>query len=300
MSASTAHTPPSAGTAAPASGTPAHGGARPAGLGTRLRLPRITTLIAAVVLGVTILWALVPGLFTGHNPIDGGETASLLAPSAEHWFGTDQIGRDVYSRVVHGASRSLLAALIAVAVGLVVGSAIGLIAGSRGGWVSDVLMRIVDVLLSIPALLLTLTIVIVLGFGTVNAAIAVGIAAIAQFARLARAQTVTIMQADYVQAAYGSGGTYWSVLFRHVLPNAVSAVLALAVLQIGSAILQISTLGFLGYGTPAPAPEWGLIIAEGRNFVATAWWLTVLPGLIVMAVVVSTHRLGTALREAAQ
>ncbi|WP_291791667.1 ABC transporter permease [Brevibacterium sp.] len=266
----------------------------------RRRAPRVTTVVAAAILGITILWALVPGLFTGHTPIDGGEPAPLLAPSAEHWFGTDQIGRDVYSRVVHGASRSLLAALIAVAVGLVVGSAIGLIAGSRGGWVSEVLMRIVDVLLSIPALLLTLTIVIVLGFGTVNAAIAVGITAIAQFARLSRAQTVSIMQADYVQAAYGSGGSYWGVLFRHVLPNAVSAVLALAVLQIGSAILQISTLGFLGYGTPAPAPEWGLIIAEGRNFVATAWWLTVLPGLIVMAVVVSTHRLGTALREAAQ
>ena len=257
------------------------------------------TIIAAVILGITILWALLPGLFTGHDPVDGGDTAALLAPSAEHWFGTDQIGRDVYSRVVHGASRSLLAALIAVGVGLIVGSAIGLIAGSRGGWLGEVLMRIVDVLLSIPALLLSLTIVIVLGFGIVNVAIAVGITAIAQFARLSRSQAVTIMQADYVQAAYGSGGSYWSVLIRHVVPNAISAVLALAVLQVGSAILQISTLGFLGYGAPAPTPEWGLIIAEGRNFVATAWWLTVLPGLIVMAVVVSTHRLGTALRKAA-
>ncbi|HLS34400.1 MAG TPA: ABC transporter permease, partial [Brevibacterium sp.] len=199
------------------------------------------TIVASIILGITIVWALVPGLFTGHDPVDGGDTAALLAPSAEHWFGTDQIGRDVYSRVVHGASRSLLAALIAVGVGLVVGSTIGLIAGSRGGWVSEVLMRIVDVLLSIPALLLSLTIVIVLGFGIVNVAIAVGITAIAQFARLSRSQTVTIMQADYVQAAYGSGGTYWSVLLRHVVPNAVSAVLALAVLQVGSAILQIST-----------------------------------------------------------
>lgn len=257
------------------------------------------TVIASIVLGIALLWALVPGLFTGHDPVDGGNTAALLAPSAEHWFGTDQIGRDVYSRVVHGASRSLLAALIAVGVGLVVGSAIGLIAGSRGGGVGEVLMRIVDVLLSIPALLLSLTIVIVLGFGIVNVAIAVGITAIAQFARLSRSQAVTIMQADYVQAAYGSGGTYWSVLLQHVVPNAVSAVLALAVLQVGSAILQIATLGFLGYGAPAPTPEWGLIIAEGRNFVATSWWLTVFPGLIVMAVVVSTHRLGTALRKAA-
>lgn len=257
------------------------------------------TVVAGVVLLTPVLWAIAPGLFTGHDPIDGGDTASLLAPSAEHWFGTDQVGRDVYARVVYGASRSLLAALIAVSVGLVVGTTLGVIAGSRGGVVEDVLMRIVDVLISIPALLLSLTIVILLGFGTVNAAIAVGITAIAQFARLARAQTVGIIRSDYVAAAYGSGAGYWGVLVRHVLPNALSPLAALAVLQVGSAILQISTLGFLGYGAPAPLPEWGLIIAEGRAFVATAWWLTVLPGLVVMAVVLAAHRLGSAVREAA-
>lgn len=256
------------------------------------------TVVSGLVLLVTVLWALVPGLFTQYDPNDGGTTPALLAPSLEHWFGTDQTGRDVFTRVVYGASQSLLAALVAVGVGLVVGTSIGLIAGTRRGWIDDVLMRAVDVLLSIPAILLSLSIVIVLGFGTINAAIAVGVTAIAQFARLARSQAVRINTSDFVTAAYGSGGTYASVLARHILPNSISPVLTLAVLQIGSAILQISTLGFLGYGTPPPTPEWGLIIAEGRNFVATAWWLTVLPGLVVMAIVLSTHQIGNTLRKA--
>lgn len=256
------------------------------------------TVISGLVLLIAVLWALLPGLFTQYDPNDGGTTPALLAPSLEHWFGTDQTGRDVFTRVVYGASQSLLAALIAVGVGLLVGTSIGLIAGTRRGWVDDVLMRAVDVLLSIPAILLSLSIVIVLGFGTINAAIAVGVTAIAQFARLARSEAVRIDTSDFVAAAYGSGGTYWSVLVRHILPNSISPVLTLAVLQIGSAILQISTLGFLGYGTPPPTPEWGLIIAEGRNFVATAWWLTVLPGLVVMAIVLATHQIGNTLRKA--
>ncbi|MCQ9367725.1 ABC transporter permease [Brevibacterium sp. 50QC2O2] len=255
------------------------------------------TLLAGLIVLIPVLWALFPGLFTGQDPLDGGSTASLLPPDAQHWFGTDQVGRDVYARMVYGAGRSLLAAIIAVAVGLVIGTAIGVIAGTQRGWIEDVLMRIVDVLVSIPGILLSLSVVIILGFGTVNVALAVGITAIAQFARLARAQTLGIVRSDYVAAAYGSGANHTKVLIHHVLPNASGPLLALAVLQLGSAILQISTLSFLGYGTPPPTPEWGLIISEGRNFVATAWWLTVLPGIIVMAVVVATNRLGSVLRE---
>jgi peptide/nickel transport system permease protein len=257
-----------------------------------------TAVIAALIALVAVLAAVFPALFTGFDPNDGGETPALLSPSATHWFGTDQIGRDVFARVVYGASHSLLAALVAVGVGLVVGTVLGLVAGTRPGVLDDVLMRVVDVLLSIPALLLSLTIVILLGFGTINAAIAVGVTSIALFARLARSQSVSIGKSDYVAAAYGSGGTYWNVLRRHILPNAVSPVLSLAVLQIGSAILQISTLGFLGYGTPPPTPEWGLIISEGRDYVATAWWVTVLPGAVIMAVVMATHKIGSTLREA--
>lgn len=261
----------------------------------RPSLARLGFLIPALVILVAVLWALFPGLFTSQSPTET-VAASLQAPSAEHWFGTDATGRDLYARVIYGASQSIIGALVAVAVGLVVGTAMGVIAGAVGGAVDEILMRIVDVLLAIPALLLSLSVVILLGFGTTSAAIAVGVTSIAVFARLARSRVVSVRVNDYVEAAYGSGGTFFGVLWRHILPNSLTPVIALAALQFGSAILQISTLGFLGYGAPPPTPEWGLLIAEGRNYVATAWWLTVLPGVVVVLVVLATNRLSQAIR----
>ena len=154
-----------------------------------------------------------------------------------------------------------------------------------------------NVLLAIPGLLLALSVIVLLGFGVTNAAIAVGVTSIAVFARLARSQVVRVRRSDYVEAAFGSGGSFAAVLWRHVLPNSLGAVLALAALQFGSAILQISTLGFLGYGAPPPTPEWGLLIAESRDYVATAWWLTTLPGIVVAAVVLAANRVAAAVRE---
>ena len=255
------------------------------------RRPSWTLVLAIVVIAIAVLWAVAPWLFTSHDPIDGVPADKLLPPSAAHWFGTDAIGRDLYARVVHGAIHSLSGALIAVTVGLAAGTLIGVVAGSVGGVLDDVLMRVVDVLLSIPGLLLSLSIIILLGFGTVNAAIAVGIGSVASFARLSRSEVVRVRRSDYVEAAFGSGGSFASVLRRHVLPNSLTAVVGLAALQFGAAILAISTLGFLGYGAPPPTPEWGLLIAEGRNYVATAWWLTTLPGLVVLVVVLSANRI---------
>jgi peptide/nickel transport system permease protein len=255
------------------------------------RRPSWTLVLAIIVVAVAVLWAIVPGLFTTQNPIEGVPADKLLPPSAAHWFGTDAIGRDLYARVVHGAIHSLSGALIAVTVGLAAGTLIGVVAGAVGGVLDDILMRVVDVLLSIPGLLLSLSIIILLGFGTVNAAIAVGVGSIASFARLSRSEVVRVRRTDYVEAAFGSGGTFASVLARHVLPNSLTAVIGLAALQFGAAILAISTLGFLGYGAPSPTPEWGLLIAEGRNYVATAWWLTTLPGLVVVIVVLSANRI---------
>lgn len=257
-------------------------------------LLRPGTLIPAVILLVALAWAIAPGLFTSVSPTAQVGTA-LQGPSAEHWFGTDATGRDMYARAVFGASQSITAAVIAVLVGLVFGSLIGLTAGATGGLVDEALMRVVDVLLAIPTLLLSLSIVILLGFGTANAAIAVGVTSVAVFARLSRSQVMSVRGSEFVEAAYGSGGTFWRVMWRHVLPNSLTPVIALAALQFGSAILQISTLGFLGYGAPPPTPEWGLLIAEGRNYVATAWWLTVLPGVVVAVVVVATNRLSQAI-----
>lgn len=253
------------------------------------------TVIPLLVILVALLWAVLPAVFAPLSPTQT-VAAALQPPSPAHWFGTDATGRDLFARVVHGASNSISGALIAVLVGLVVGTAIGVTAGAVGGVVDDVLMRFVDVLLAVPALLLSLSVVILLGFGTTNAAIAVGVTSVAAFARLARSRVVSVRVSEYVEAAFGSGGTFFGVLWRHILPNSLTPVIALAALQFGSAILQISTLGFLGYGAPPPTPEWGLLIAEGRNYVATAWWLTALPGVIVAAVVLATNRLSQAIR----
>lgn len=247
--------------------------------------------LAYAIIAAAALAAITPGLFTHFSPIEGIAGAQRLAPQADYWLGTDQLGRDVYARIIYGASHSLSAALVAVAMGLFIGTAIGVIAGAFAGRVESVLMRLVDVLLAIPSLLLSLTVIILLGFGTVNAAIAVGVASIASFARLARGEVVRIRHSDYVEAAFGSGGTFWTVLWRHILPNSLTAVLAFATLQFGQAILALSTLSFLGYGTPPPIPEWGLLIAEGRNYLSTAWWLTTFPGLVVIAVVLATNRI---------
>lgn len=249
------------------------------------------SIIAIVILAIAFLAALFPSLFTSADPYAGTDVALLPPGESGHLMGTDAVGRDLYARIVYGARQSLLGALIAVAVGLVVGTLIGLLAGSLRGVVDSVLMCVVDVLLSIPGILLSLSIIIVLGFGSVQAAVAVGATSVATFARLARSQVISVASSDYIEAAYGAGATHATVLFRHILPNSLTPVIALATLQFGTAILQLSILGFLGYGAPPPTPEWGLIIAEGRDFMATAWWLIILPGIALVAVVMSANRL---------
>jgi len=256
-----------------------------------LRAAPLGLLLAWGVLALVALWAIAPGWFTSYNPVLGTAGQQLQAPSAAHWLGTDALGRDSYARLVYGAVHSLSGAFVAVSVGLVLGTLLGLVAGAAGGWVEDAVMRFVDVLLSVPSLLLSLSVIIILGFGTVNAALAVGIVSVASFARLVRSEVVRVRRSDYVEAALGSGGRFAAVLWRHVLPNSLTSVIALAALQFGSAILAISTLGFLGYGAPPPTPEWGLLIAEGRNYISTAWWLTAAPGLLVAAVVLAANHI---------
>ncbi|MGW4466333.1 ABC transporter permease [Micromonospora sp. NPDC004704] len=273
---------------------------REAGRGVDLRrlgrflLRRPGLVLSLVVVALVVLAAFWPTLFTARDPLLGVPTDRFQGPGGQHWFGTDEIGRDVYARVVHGAALSLKATLIAVAVAFVVGGAIGLVAGFVGGWVEDVLMRVVDVLLAIPALFLSLALVTALGFGTVKVAVAVGIASVAGFARVMRAEVLRVRHATYVEAARSSGARWHSILLRHVLPNAMGPVLVLATLDFGTAILAVSSLSFLGYGAAPPAPEWGTLISTGRNYLANAWWLSTLPGLAVAATVLATNRIARA------
>ncbi|MFE1839638.1 ABC transporter permease [Streptomyces sviceus] len=252
-------------------------------------------LVSVVVLVLVVLASFRPDLFTSQDPLKGVPSQNFRGPSGSHWFGTDELGRDVFSRVVHGAQLSLKATLIAVLVAFVVGGLLGVVAGFVGRWVDDVLMRFVDVLLSIPALFLSLALVTALGYGTVKVAVAVGIASVASFARVARAEVLRVRQAVFVEASRASGARWYSVLGRHVLPNAAGPVIVLATLDFGSSILAVSALSFLGYGAPPPAPEWGTLISDGRNYLANAWWLTALPGLAIAATVLATNRIARAL-----
>ena len=253
--------------------------------------------LSVLVLALVILWALMPAAFTHWPPDTGVPSSRLKPPSAEHWFGTDSLGRDLFSRVVHGSATSLAATAVAVAVGLVAGSALGLLAGSIRGWVDDAIMRVMDVLLAIPSLLLSLALITVLGFGTINIAIAVGIASVANFARIMRAETLRVSTAVYVEAARSSGVRWHSILLRHVLPNAAGPVLALSALEFGMAVLSISSLSFLGFGAPPPSAEWGSLVAGGRDYLVAAWWLVTLPGVVIAAVVLSTNRISHAFQD---
>lgn len=264
------------------------------------RLARIQQpglVLALIVIALAVLCAIAPGLLAPYGPMDADPANRLLAPSLQHFFGTDNLGRDVFSRTVHGAVLSLSGATIAVSLGLSVGVLIGVLAGYAGGLVDAVIMRLIDVLLAVPNLLLSMAIVVTFGFGTWNAALAVGVASIAVFARLTRSEVMRVRALPYVEAARGSGVGHAGIVCRHILPNAITPVLGLAALQFGTAILAIATLGFLGFGTPPPTPEWGLQVAEGRDFLAFAWWLTTLPGLVIVAVVLSASRIATEIRR---
>lgn len=251
--------------------------------------------LAIAALAVVIAWALVPDLFTSRDPLTGDPADRLQSPSAAHLLGTDHLGRDVLSRVIHGAGASLGTTAIAVLIAFGAGTALGVIAGFTGRGVDAVLMRIIDVLQSIPGLLLSMSVVVALGFGSVPIALAVALASIPTFARVARGEVLRWRAALFVEAARLNGIRTPEIIVRHVLPHSVAPVVALAALEFGSAILAVSALSFLGYGAPPPQPEWGLLVTEGRDFLASAWWLTTLPGLVIACVVLSVNRISRAL-----
>lgn len=247
--------------------------------------------LSGLVVAIAFAWFIAPGLFATHDPYAAATGRALSGPSFGNWFGTDVIGRDLFSRVVHGTRTTLFATVLALVFAFVVGSAIGAVSGLIGGRLDALLMRAIDVLLAIPNLLIALLLITALGFGTVNIAIAVGVSSIASFSRVIRSEVLRVRTSAYVEAAYLSGGKTLTVLRRHVFPNAVGPLLSITALEFGSAVLSIASLSFLGFGTPPPAPEWGSLVAEGRGYIATSWWLTTLPGLVILVVVLAANHL---------
>jgi peptide/nickel transport system permease protein len=255
-----------------------------------------TVVLSLAIIAVVVAWSLAPQFFTSQSPVVGVPADKLLGPSLSHWFGTDHLGRDLYTRVVYGTASSVSSALIAVVIGVFAGGFIGLVAGFLGGWVDVVFARLVDVLLSIPKFLLAVIVVTAIGFETINAAIATGVSAVAFFARVTRSEVIKTRQATFVEAAFLLGGSRWFILLRHVLPNASRSVLPLAVLQFGESILVIASLAFLGYGDPPPASDWGLLISIGKDYLK--WpWLVYAPAFVTIATVLSVNRISRWLRK---
>jgi ABC-type dipeptide/oligopeptide/nickel transport system permease subunit len=232
-----------------------------------------------------------------YDPLAVVPFDALLPPSPEHWMGTDTLGRDQLSRIIFGARVSLRLGLVAVSIALSIGIVLGSLAGYLGGLVESILMRIIDILLAFPSLILALIFVFALGPGLTNAMIAVGIASVPAYARVTRAEVLSAKENLYVQAAEAVGAPNLIVMFRHIMPNIIAPNIVIAALGTGIAILAGSALSFLGLGAQAPTPEWGLMLAQGRGFMQLAWWLTFFPGLAIMITVMALNLFGDGLRD---
>ncbi len=259
---------------------------------------RPPVIVGAALLAMVICSAVLASVIAPFSPYVQGVGDPLEGPSARHLFGTDQFGRDFFSRVVHGGRISLQVGLIAVAIGGSAGLVFGCAAGYVGAWTDEVVMRFVDVMLAFPGILLALAIVILLGPGVYNLMIAVGIGTIPTIARVVRASVLEVKTRDYVAAARALGVSDAGILRRHILPNILAPFTVLVTLDVATAILSGTSLSFLGIGTKPPSPEWGLMLTDARNFLRDAWWVGMFPGLAITATVIGINLLGDGLRDA--
>lgn len=248
-----------------------------------------------------VITFLVAGLAPFLAPCDPGKTDvsfKLKPPSIRYYLGTDQLGRDVFSRMLHGARVSLSVGFVAVAISIFIGILVGAVAGYYRGWLDAFLMRFVDMMLCFPSFFLILTVVALLGPSLLKVMIVIGITSWMGTSRFVRAEFLSLRERDFVQAAKALGVKDGRIIFRHILPNALAPVFVTATLDVASAILVEAGLSFLGFGVQPPAPSWGNILTEGRTYIFDAWWLTVFPGLAILITVLSFNLLGEGLRDA--
>jgi len=258
------------------------------------------SLTALIVMAVILLIAVFAPVIMPYPEDVADEThveIKFTAPCAEHLMGTDELGRDVLSRVIYGTRVSISTALIAVAVSLLIGVTLGAVAGSFGGFIDSLIMRITDVFLSFPPLLLAIALVALLGSSLTNAIAAISISWWPWYTRLVRGQAISIKERRFVQAAETIGTPRRKIIFKHIIPNCISPVIVQASMDIGGVILTIASLSFLGLGAQAPLPEWGLMISNGRNYFPDKWWCCIFPGLAIFLTVLCFNLLGDAIRE---
>lgn len=244
-----------------------------------------------------ISFALFAPWLVPYDPYDAVMEQSLQAPSDEHWFGTDKLGRDCWSRIIYGARTSLMMTLSLVALIAVVGTFVGIMAGYMGGRVDTVLMRIVDMMLAFPGIVLAIAIAGMLGGNVVNAILALAAVSWTKYARLGRSLTLKLRERDFIAAAVISGTKPLMILWRHILPNILPTIVVTAAMDIGTMIMELAGLSFLGFGAQPPTPEWGLMLNEGRQHIQTAPWLMMYPGLAILIVVSIFNLWGDSLRD---
>ena len=291
-SAPGAHPPPAGD---PAGGHDGAGRRAPAILRRVLR-HRAMVLGGAIVL-LIVLMALLADVIAPYDPIRGRLADMLQPPSRAHWMGTDEQGRDILSRIIHGSRISLQVGLVAVGISLTTGTLIGAVSAYFGGWLDLLVMRIIDILLAFPSILLAIAITAILGPSLTNAMIAVGIVGMPVYARLVRASVLSLREQDFVQAARAAGGGHGRILGRHILPNALAPLIVQSTLSIGTAMLDAAGLSFLGLGARPPTPEWGAMLSGAQVYIQLAPWVVTFPGLAIMLAILGFNLLGDGLRD---
>jgi len=259
----------------------------------------ITARIGMVVVSIIVLAAVLAPVIDPYNPkLDADLESSRQPPSREHIFGTDRLGRDIFRRIVHGAGLSLSVGVVAVLVAGTGGTILGLLSGYFGGAVDMVIMRVIDILMAFPGMLLAIAIVAVRGTGLFNTIIALSVVGVTGYARLVRSMVLSIRERDYIEAAHMVGVRSPRIIFRHILPNSLAPIIVSATMGIGGAILTAAALGFLGLGAQPPAPEWGVMISDGVPFLRQTPHMVFFPGMAIMVTVLGFNLLGDGLRDA--
>jgi peptide/nickel transport system permease protein len=267
------------------------------GRALRRMLDRPLTLAGAVIVLLFAAIALVGIFVTPRPPDELIYTAVLAPPSHSYPFGTDDLGRDILSRIIAGAHISLMVGVVAIGVAMIIGAAFGLLAGYLGGWVDQIIMRLMDIMLAFPDILLAIVIIAILGPGLVNVIIAVGIGAIPVYTRTVRAAVLGVREQEFVEAARALGVSPWRIMRVHILRNVMAPIIVLATLGVGLAILIAAGLSFIGLGAQPPTPEWGDMLNESQNYLQQAWWMAVFPGTAITLTVVGLNLLGDGLRK---
>ncbi len=257
-------------------------------------------LVGLFILVILVLLAIFADVIADYDDVVIKQNLAhrLQGPSAAHWLGTDEFGRDIFARLIHGTRVSLQVGIVAVGISIIIGGILGALAGYYGGKLDNIIMRIMDIFLAVPSILLAIAIVSALGPSIINLMLAISISSVPSYARIVRASVLSIRDQEFIEAAKAIGASNTRIIFRHIIPNSLAPVIVQATLGVASAILSTAGLSFIGLGIQPPAPEWGSMLSGGRQYLRYAWWVTTFPGVAIMITILSLNLLGDGLRDA--